>query len=85
MEEGVWDVKSNINFTFELLLKYKMKSQINFENDFKAQWLKCLKLINKEITIEEFKIWFIPIEPLKFEDNILTVRLPSVAFYEVLE
>ena len=48
-------------------------------------WENCLKIIRDNIHYQSFKTWFVPIEPIKLEDNILTIQVPSQFFYEWLE
>jgi chromosomal replication initiator protein len=48
-------------------------------------WENCLKIIKDNIHYQSFKTWFLPIKPLKLENNILTIQVPSQFFYEWLE
>jgi len=48
-------------------------------------WDACLKVIADNINHQSFKTWFLPIKPLKLEDNVLTIEVPSQFFYEWLE
>ena len=48
-------------------------------------WNECLQVIRANVRELIFKTWFEPIVPIKFEDNILTVGVPSPFFYEYLE
>jgi chromosomal replication initiator protein len=48
-------------------------------------WESCLKLIKDNISLQVFKTWFEPIVPIKLENNILTIQVPSHFFYEWLE
>ncbi|HRC66737.1 MAG TPA: DnaA N-terminal domain-containing protein, partial [Bacteroidales bacterium] len=54
-------------------------------NEAREKWAKCMKVIEDNIPPASFKTWFIPIEPLKFENNVLTIQVPSQFFYEWLE
>ncbi len=51
----------------------------------KAVWDNCLKVIKDNISHQSFKTWFEPIKPVKLEDNVLTIMVPSQFFYEWLE
>jgi chromosomal replication initiator protein len=51
----------------------------------KAVWDNCLKVIKDNISHQSFKTWFEPIKPVKLEENILTIMVPSQFFYEWLE
>lgn len=48
-------------------------------------WENCLKVIKDNIHYQSFKTWFVPIQPLKLENDILTIQVPSQFFYEWLE
>lgn len=48
-------------------------------------WGSCLKIIKDNVNLQTFKTWFEPIVPIKLEDNILTIQVPSHFFYEWLE
>jgi chromosomal replication initiator protein len=48
-------------------------------------WDSCLKVIKDNVSLQAFKTWFEPIIPVKLEDNVLTIQVPSHFFYEWLE
>ncbi len=48
-------------------------------------WSNCLKIIKDNVPSISFRTWFEPIVPLKLEENILTIQVPSPFFYEYLE
>lgn len=48
-------------------------------------WEKCLEVIKDNIPHQSFKTWFEPIVPVRLENNILTIQVPSQFFYEWLE
>ncbi len=48
-------------------------------------WNECLQIIKDRVGEQTFKTWFVPIEPLKLEENILTIQVPTQFFYEWLE
>jgi len=48
-------------------------------------WNNCLNIIRDIIPSVSFKTWFEPIVPLKLENNVLTIQVPSPFFYEYLE
>ena len=48
-------------------------------------WNNCLKLISENISPQSYKTWFEPIKPLAFEDDMLTIQVPSQFFHEYLE
>ncbi|HRY32208.1 MAG TPA: chromosomal replication initiator protein DnaA [Bacteroidales bacterium] len=55
------------------------------DNTHTEIWENCLKIIKDNISFQKFKTWFEPIRPLKVEDNVLTIQVPSQFFYEWLE
>jgi len=48
-------------------------------------WENCLEIVKDNVNLQSFKTWFKPIKPVKLEDNILTIQVPSLFFYEWLE
>ena len=48
-------------------------------------WTECLKVIKDNVTMQGFKTWFEPIRPIKLENHVLTIQVPSQFFYEWLE
>lgn len=50
-----------------------------------AIWTNCLKVIKDNVPSNSFKTWFEPIVPVKIENNVLTIQVPSPFFYEYLE
>jgi chromosomal replication initiator protein len=48
-------------------------------------WNDCLTIIKDNVQPISFRTWFEPIKPLKIEDEILTIQVPSPFFYEYLE
>ncbi len=51
----------------------------------KSVWEKCLNIIKDNVPSSSYKTWFEPIEPVKLENQILTIQVPSAFFYEYLE
>lgn len=48
-------------------------------------WNNCLKIIKDNVPSISYRTWFEPIVPLKLEENVLTIQVPSPFFYEYLE
>jgi len=48
-------------------------------------WENCLAIIKDNVSAQSFKTWFGPIKPVKLEDKVLTIQVPSQFFYEWLE
>ena len=55
------------------------------ENSCTIVWEKCLSFIKDNISLQSYKTWFLPIEPIKLEGKVLTIQVPSKFFYEWLE
>lgn len=56
-------------------------------NSHKALWDDCLRLIQANVTEQQFKTWFAPIvfESYSEANNTLLVQVPSPYVYEYLE
>ncbi len=52
---------------------------------YEEVWVNCLKIIKDNVSDQSFKTWFVPIKPVKLDNNILTIQVPSQFFYEWLE
>lgn len=50
-----------------------------------AVWSSCLKVIKDNIPLQAYKTWFEPIVPVRIENDVLTIQVPSHFFYEWLE
>ena len=48
-------------------------------------WNRILEVIKDNIPTQTFKTWFEPIKPLKLEQNVLTIQVPSQFYYEWIE
>ena len=48
-------------------------------------WNQCLEIIQDNVSDKVFSTWFIPIVPLKYENEDFTIQVPSQFFYEYLE
>ena len=53
--------------------------------NYKTAWGKCLNVIKDNVPASSFKTWFEPIVPVKLNERILTIQVPSAFFYEYLE
>jgi chromosomal replication initiator protein len=53
--------------------------------DHNIAWNNCLSKIKPNIGDQGFDTWFKPIKPLRLEEKILTIQVPSQFFYEYLE
>ncbi|HQP90001.1 MAG TPA: DnaA N-terminal domain-containing protein, partial [Bacteroidales bacterium] len=48
-------------------------------------WNNILDFIKENVNAQNFKTWFLPLKPLAFEDNTLTIEVPSSFYYEYIE
>ncbi|MFM7080085.1 MAG: DnaA N-terminal domain-containing protein, partial [Bacteroidota bacterium] len=48
-------------------------------------WENCLNLIRDNVSAQNFKTWFEPIKPVRLENKVLTIEVPSQFVYEWLE
>ncbi len=55
------------------------------QSNHNTAWNNCLTRIRDDIGDQGFETWFKPIKPIKLEDKILTIQVPSQFFYEYLE
>lgn len=53
--------------------------------DFNQVWNNCLSVIKDNVSLQSFKTWFEPITPIKLNNSVLTIQVPSQFFYEWLE
>lgn len=48
-------------------------------------WKNCLKIIKDNVSLQSYKTWFEPIQPVGLDEKVLTIQVPSQFFYEWLE
>jgi chromosomal replication initiator protein len=48
-------------------------------------WDNCLQLIKDNVSPQNYKTWFEPIKPIKLDNKVLTIEVPSQFVYEWLE
>jgi chromosomal replication initiator protein len=48
-------------------------------------WENCLAVIRDNVSPQSFRTWFEPIKPVRLQNNVLTIQVPSQFFYEWLE
>ena len=49
------------------------------------QWQQCLRILRDNLTASAFRIWFAPVEPLSFENGVLTLQVSSEYVVEYIE
>lgn len=54
-------------------------------NEHVKYWNECLQIIKDNLNEDSFNTWFTPIVPLKFEDKIFVLQVPSQFFVEHIE
>jgi chromosomal replication initiator protein len=54
-------------------------------NNHEDVWASCLQIIKDNVPTISYRTWFEPIVPLRIENKILTIQVPSPFFYEYLE
>ncbi|MCG8310969.1 MAG: chromosomal replication initiator protein DnaA [Cytophagales bacterium] len=54
-------------------------------NDHNTAWSSCLSKLRDDVGEQGFETWFKPIRPIRLENKILTIQVPSQFFYEYLE
>ncbi len=62
-----------------------LKEGTKMKLDHKNVWNICMDNVRKSIDPMAFQTWFEPIVPLKLENEVLTIQVPSVYFYEIIE
>ncbi|MCX7736361.1 MAG: chromosomal replication initiator protein DnaA [Candidatus Kapabacteria bacterium] len=68
--------------------KEKAKSVAHFKQSSSVAeeyWEKCISIIKDNVSNQVFQTWFLPIKAVKYEDNTLTISVPSQFFYEWIE
>lgn len=84
---------ANVNFNYTLFPEIDNKANgkklydIPDTADKKAvaYWGKCLEIIKDNVDKQAFKTWFEPIKAHKWEDDKLTILVPSQWFFEWIE
>lgn len=54
-------------------------------NTHQDVWQNCLEIIKDNVPSISYRTWFKPIVPVRLDNNILTIQVPSPFFYEYLE
>lgn len=55
------------------------------KKDCKVVWENCLEVIRDNVPYQSYRTWFEPIVPIKLDEKVLTIQVPSQFFYEWLE
>ena len=55
------------------------------EKSYQEVWNNCLKIIQDNVTTQNFKTWFKPIKAVALEGKTLTIQVPSQFCFEWLE
>lgn len=54
-------------------------------NDLNEVWAECLAFIEPQISPQNYQTWFLPIKPIRLEENLLVIQVPNRFFYNWLE
>ncbi|MFN3268975.1 MAG: DnaA N-terminal domain-containing protein, partial [Candidatus Kapaibacteriota bacterium] len=49
---------------------------LNNKDNLTAKWKKFLRFVKNNVSTHIFRTWFIPLKPLKIENNELFVQVP---------
>ena len=55
------------------------------QNECQVWWDRCLAAIKDILPEDSYKTWFVPIKPFSYEENALTLQVPSKWFVDYLE
>jgi chromosomal replication initiator protein len=55
------------------------------KKEYEKVWERCLEIIKDNVNAQSYKTWFDPIKPIRLQNNVLTIQVPSQFFYEWLE
>lgn len=48
-------------------------------------WDTCIQIIKNEIDAANFQRWFVPIKPMRLDDDVLTIQVPNKFFFKWIE
>ena len=68
-----------------LFLFAALQKNRSMNSNLTTKWNKCLEIIRDNVSKATFNTLFADIEPLKYEDNTLTIQVKSNFVYEFLE
>ncbi len=54
-------------------------------DEAKAAWLNFCNTIQMSLPVQAFQTWFSPIQPLRFENKTMTIKVPSRFYYDWIE
>ena len=80
---------SSIAFTNNLIPQQQDTLTQNYKSESEAKafslWAKFIELLSDNLKVSEINTWFSVITPKSFEDNILTIKVPSEDYYSLIE
>lgn len=53
--------------------------------NYQSLWNNCLGIIKDIVPETAFRTWFLPVEPVSYENKKFTIQVPTEYFYEYLE
>jgi chromosomal replication initiator protein len=83
--KGDWTLSNLKRFTLAAKKHNLLKINTLMILTSESVWENCLRFVRDNIPDQSFKTWFEPIRPLKLQDRVLTIQVPSKFFYEWLE
>jgi len=80
---------SSTAFTNNLIPQQQETETQNYKSESEAKafslWAKFIELLSDSLKTSEINTWFSVITPKNFEDNILTIKVPSEDYYSLIE
>jgi chromosomal replication initiator protein len=75
------------NTEAETITRYdeSVAKKVSPDSDALEHWENCLRLLRDNVSTQVYNTWFSPISALKWQDNVLTVLVPSQFFFEWIE
>lgn len=75
------------NTEAEAITQYDVSihKKVNPDPDALAYWEDCLKILRDNTSTQVYNTWFAPISALKWDEEVLTVQVPSQFFFEWIE
>lgn len=71
------------NTEAETIIKYdeSMAKKVNPEPQALSLWENCLTVLRDNVSSQVYNTWFAPISALKWDEEVLTVLVPSQFFF----
>ncbi len=80
---------SSIAYTNDLIPQQQDTGIKNYRSESEAKafslWTKFIELLSDSLKLSEINTWFSVITPKSFENNILTIKVPSEDYYSLID